>query len=63
MSERTRQAIVARERVTRGEPAGASYRELQERAKELGIPANQSADDLKEAITEADEEPSGTEGE
>lgn len=32
------------------------YRELQAKAKELEIPANQSADDLKAAITEADAE-------
>lgn len=32
-----------------------TYRELQEEAKELGIPANKSADDLKEAIAEHSE--------
>lgn len=34
------------------EAAEPSYRELQAEAKELGIPANQSADDLKDAIAE-----------
>lgn len=29
------------------------YRDLQTKAKELGIPANQSADDLKAAIEDA----------
>lgn len=33
-----------------------SYRDLQAEAKELGIPANQSADDLKEAIAEHSDE-------
>ena len=32
-----------------------SYRDLQAQAKELDIPANQSADDLKAAIEEAAE--------
>ncbi len=32
-----------------------SYRDLQAKAKELDIPANQSADDLKAAIEEASE--------
>lgn len=63
MSERTRQAILARERTTRGEPEGGSYRDLQERAKELSIPANQSREDLEAAIAAADEDASGTEGE
>jgi hypothetical protein len=31
-----------------------SYRDLQAQAKDLGIPANQSADDLKKAIEEAE---------
>jgi ribosome-associated translation inhibitor RaiA len=31
-----------------------SYRDLQAQAKELDIPANQSADDLKAAIDEAE---------
>lgn len=30
-----------------------SYRDLQAQAKELGIPANQSADDLRAAIAQA----------
>ena len=33
-----------------------SYRDLQEIAKESGIPANQSADDLRSALLEIDEE-------
>jgi hypothetical protein len=33
---------------------GPSYRELQAQAKELDIPGNQSADDLKTAIAEAE---------
>jgi hypothetical protein len=33
-----------------------SYRDLQEQAKVLEIPANQSADELKAAIAEATEE-------
>jgi hypothetical protein len=33
-----------------------SYRDLQEQAKALEIPANQSADELKAAIAEATEE-------
>lgn len=32
---------------------GASYRDLQAKAKELGIPANQSEDDLRVAIAGA----------
>jgi len=32
-----------------------SYRDLQAQAKELDIPANQSADDLKAAIEEAED--------
>ena len=63
MSERTRQAILARERASRGEPQTGSYRDLQERAKELNIPANQSREDLEAAIAAADEARSGTEGE
>lgn len=31
----------------------ASYRDLQSQAKDLGIPANQSAEDLRSAIAEA----------
>lgn len=31
-----------------------TYRDLQAEAKDLGIPANQSADELKEAIAEAE---------
>ena len=31
-----------------------SYRDRQAQAKALGIPANQTADDLKKAISEAD---------
>lgn len=54
MSERTEQAILARERRTRGEPEEGTYRDLQERAKSLGIPANQSGEDLKAAIEEKD---------
>lgn len=34
---------------------GESYRDLQARAKELDIPANQSAEDLKAAIEKAAE--------
>lgn len=34
------------------EQAAPTYRELQAEAKELGIPANQSAEDLKDAIAE-----------
>ena len=63
VSERTRQAILARERVTRKEPESGSYRDLQERAKALNIPANQSREDLEAAIAAADEARSGTEGE
>ena len=59
MSERSVQAILARERRTRGEPEEGTYRDLQERAKTLGVPANQSTDDLKAAIAEAE---SGAEG-
>jgi hypothetical protein len=33
-----------------------TYRDLQVEAKELGIAANQSADDLKEAIAEHSDE-------
>jgi len=33
-----------------------SYRELQSEAKELGIPANQKADDLKAAIEDHSDE-------
>ena len=33
-----------------------SYRDLQDLAKETGIPANQSADDLRAALLEIDEE-------
>ena len=33
-----------------------NYRDLQELAKETGIPANQSADDLRAALLEIDEE-------
>ena len=62
MSERTVQAILSRERRSRGEPEEGTYRELQERAKDLGIPANQSADDRKKAIDKADEAASGAEG-
>lgn len=37
------------------EPAAEpTYRELQAEAKEAGIPANQSADDLKAALAEDD---------
>lgn len=54
MSERAKQAILARERKVRGEPEEGTYRDLQERAKDMGIPANQSADDLKAAIEKAD---------
>ena len=61
MSERTVQAILARERRSRGEPEEGTYRDLQERAKSLGVPANQSTEDLKAAIAEA-EEPDGAEG-
>ena len=50
MSKWTEQAILARERRTRGEPEEGSYRELQDVAKELGIPANQSKEDLEAAI-------------
>lgn len=38
-----------------------SYRDLQAKAKEVGVPANQSADDLKAAIEEAGTEEAGTE--
>ena len=31
-----------------------SYRDLQARAKALGIPANQTADDLRKAVQEAE---------
>ena len=61
MSKRTVQAILARERRSRGEPEEGTYRDLQERAKSLGVPANQSTEDLKAAIAEA-EEPDGAEG-
>lgn len=54
MSNKVEQAIIERERRSRGEPEEGTYRDLQERAKEMGIPANQSADDLKEAIEKAD---------
>ena len=54
MSERTVQAILARERRTRGEPEEGTYRDLQERAKGLGLPAKGSADDLLEAIEKAE---------
>lgn len=33
--------------------AEPSYRDLQAQAKEAGIPANQTADDLKKALAEA----------
>lgn len=33
-----------------------TYRDLQAEAKELGIPANQSADELKDAIAEHSDE-------
>lgn len=62
MSDRVNQAILARERRSRGEPEEGTYKDLQERAKSLGIPANQSAEDLKKAIDKADEAASGTEG-
>ena len=61
MSERTRQAILARERRTRGEPEEGTYRDLQERAKGLGIPANQPGKALLKAIEKA-EEADGAEG-
>ena len=35
------------------EPEEPSYRDLQAQAKALDIPANQTADDLKKAIAEA----------
>ena len=50
MSKWVEQAILARERRTRGEPEEGSFRELQEVAKDLGIPANQSKKDLEKAI-------------
>lgn len=50
MSERTRIAIEARERRSRGEPDEVSYRELQDHAKRLGIPAKGSKDELAAAI-------------
>ena len=56
MSEWTKRAIEARERKTRGEPEEGTYRDLQVAAKELGIPANQSADDLQKAIEAKKEE-------
>ena len=40
--------------VAEPEPEEPTYRDLQAEAKELGIPANKSADDLKEAIAEAE---------
>ena len=55
MSERTRQAILARERRARGEPEEGTYRDLQERAKGLGIPANQASEKLVKAIEKAEE--------
>ena len=54
MSERSVQAILARERRSRGEPEEGTYRDLQERAKAMGVPANQSADDLVKAIDKAE---------
>lgn len=64
MSEWTKQAIAARERRTRGEPESGTYRDLQDTAKTLGIPANQSAADLEKAIeAKRQEELSGAEGE
>lgn len=33
---------------------GVSYRDLQAQAKELGVPANQSREDLEAAIAEAE---------
>jgi hypothetical protein len=55
MSEREVQAILARERRTRGEPEEGTYRDLQERAKGLGIPATGSAKELTKAIEKAEE--------
>ena len=43
--------------VRRAVPEDVPYRELQAKAKELEIPANQSADDLKAAIAEAETAP------
>jgi hypothetical protein len=64
MSEWTKQAIAARERRTRGEPEQGTYRDLQETAKTLGIPANQSAADLEKAIAaKRDEELGGDDAE
>jgi hypothetical protein len=62
MSEELKKAIEERERRTRGEPEEGNYRDLQQRAKDLGIPANQSSDDLLKAITKAEEkgEPEGS---
>ena len=59
MSERTRQAILARERRARGEPEEGTYRDLQERAKDLGIPANQAGEKLVKAIEKAEEQQVG----
>jgi hypothetical protein len=55
MSERSVQAILARERRSRGEPEEGTYRDLQERAKGLGVPATGSAKDLQKAIEKAEE--------
>lgn len=36
--------------------ADTDYRDLQQQAKDAGIPANQSADDLRKALAEASAE-------
>jgi hypothetical protein len=61
MSKRVKDAIEARERKNRGywvkvppkaEPE--TYHDVQEKAKDLGIPANQSREDLEKAIEKKD---------
>jgi hypothetical protein len=54
-----REAKASKASVKKEEPVEIeepSYRDLQAQAKELDIPANQSADDLKAAIEEAEVE-------
>lgn len=46
-------ALLAADPVVEVAEEEPSYRDLQAQAKELDIPANQSADDLKAAIAEA----------
>lgn len=58
MSEKTEKAIAEREQRTRGEKV--TYRQVQAKAKDMGIPATGAREDMEKAIAEGESESEGS---